>query len=83
MTKLKKAIPEKKASKESPFKMYWSKTNYILFITGFIVLILGYFLLGRDPWDGFISLSVAPMVLLVAYVIIFPLAILFINKKKD
>lgn len=83
MTKAKKAVIEKKGAKESPFKMYWTKTNYILFAVGFVVLILGYFLLSADPWDGFTSLTLAPIVLLIAYIVIFPLAILFINKKKE
>lgn len=83
MTKQKKSVPEKKSSKESPFKMYWTKTNYLLFGLGFLTLVLGYFLLSSDPWDGFTSLSLAPIVLLIAYIIIFPLSILFINKKKQ
>ena len=82
MSKVKKAVIEKKGPKESPFKIYWTKMNYILFGLGFIVLVLGYFLLSRDPWDGFTSLTVAPIVLMIAYLVIFPLAILFINKKK-
>ena len=83
MTKQKKSVTEKKSSKESPFKMYWTKTNYYLFALGFIILVLGYFLLSSNPWDGFASLSLAPIVLLIAYIIIFPLSILFINKKKQ
>ena len=83
MTKQKKSASEKKSSKESPFIMYWTKTNYLLFALGFIILVFGYFLLSADPWDGFTSLSLAPIVLLIAYIIIFPLSILFINKKKQ
>lgn len=83
MTKEKRAIPVKKDSKESPFKFYWTKLNYILFGLGFVVLILGYFLLSTDPWDGFTSLSLSPIILLIAYLVIFPLSILFIRKKKN
>jgi hypothetical protein len=83
MVKEKKAIPVKKGSKESPFKFYWTKMNYILFISGFVVLILGYFLLSTDPWDGFTSLSLSPVILLIAYLVIFPLSILLIKKKKN
>jgi hypothetical protein len=83
MSKEKKSIPVKKGAKESPFKFYWTKMNYIFFALGFVVLILGYFLLSTDPWDGFTSLSLSPVVLLIAYIIIFPLSILFIRKKKN
>ncbi len=82
MSKTKKTISEKKASKESPFKSYWTRTNYILFGLGFVALILGYFLLSTDPWDGFTSLTAAPIVLLLAYIVIFPLSIMFIRKKS-
>ena len=82
MSKTQKEISTKKSKKESPFKIYWTKMNYLLFGLGFIILILGYFLLSTDPWDGFTSLSLAPVVLLIAYIVIFPLAILFIRKKN-
>lgn len=83
MTKVKKATIEKKGAKVSPFKIYWTKTNYLLFGLGFIILVLGYFLLSRDPWDGFTSLTLSPIILMIAYLVIFPLAILFIHKKKS
>jgi len=82
MTKVKKSVPEKKKGGISPFTMYWTKMNYLFFGLGFIVLVLGYFLLSSNPWDGFTSLSLAPIMLLIAYIVIFPLAILFIKKKN-
>lgn len=83
MSKEKKTVHVKKSSKESPFSFYWTKLNYLLFGLGFVVLILGYFLLSTNPWDGFTSLTLSPVVLLLAYIVIFPLSILFIRKKKN
>lgn len=66
---------------ESPFKNYWQKTNYTLLGAGLGVLILGFFLMSFGPWDNPISLTLSPLVLLIAYLVIFPLSILY--KKKN
>lgn len=68
---------------ESPFKNYWDKSNIIIFAVGIVVLILGFILMNQYPWDNPLSLSVSPWVLLVAYLIIFPLSIFYRRKKKD
>ncbi|PID57460.1 MAG: hypothetical protein CR986_08960 [Ignavibacteriae bacterium] len=76
-------VKQKKGIKNkiiSPFKNYWEKSNYIIFGAGILVLVLGFFLMTNDPWDNPLSLTVAPLVLLLAYLVIFPLAILY---KKD
>jgi len=62
---------------ELPF----SSTNYILFIAGLFVIILGYILMGTGELNSMQSLTVAPIVLLIGYLVIFPVAILY--KKKD
>lgn len=67
----------------SPFKDYWDKSNYIIFSAGIVVLLLGFFLMGQGPWDNPISLSVSPIVLLIAYLILFPLAIFYRKKQKS
>lgn len=78
-TKKKQKVVKKKI--ESPFKDYWSKTNYIIFIVGIAVLLLGFFLMAQGPWDNPLSLTISPIVLLIAYLVLFPLAI-FYKKKK-
>lgn len=66
----------------SPFKIYWDKTNWFIFGAGVAILIVGYYLMTFGPFQNPVSLSISPVVLLVAYIIIFPAAILF-RKKKD
>lgn len=58
-----------------------SRLNVKLYLVGLAVLVLGYLLLSVGPWDNPLSRSFAPLVLLVAYVVIFPLAILWKGKK--
>ncbi len=63
------------------FSDFWTKTNTILLITGFIILILGFYLMSFGPWDNPISQTISPIVLLVAYLVIFPITILY--KRKN
>ncbi len=81
MAKQRKKVRAIKKS-ESPFKNYWDKTNYIILGIGLILLIIGYFLMAQGPWDNPISLTVSPIILLVAYLVIFPLAIFYRKKTK-
>lgn len=67
--------------KLSPFKDYWSKYNFYLLYLGIGILILGYYLMSLGTWDNFISLSVSPVILLIAYLVLIPVAILF--KKRS
>lgn len=67
---------------ESPFKNYWEKSNYILLGVGLLLLVVGYFLMAQGPWDNPLSLTISPIVLLIAYLIIFPLAIFYKRKSK-
>jgi len=82
---VKKAAEQKSKSKKNliVFYDYWNLKNYFLVLVGIIVLILGYFLMSIDPWDNFLSLDVSPVVLLIAYLIIIPLAVLLNFKKPE
>ena len=74
----------KKASIVSPFKDYWQKNNYYVLYLGLGILIVGYILMGQGPWDNPLSLSIAPIILLIAYLVIIPLSIFFkIPQKKN
>jgi uncharacterized membrane protein YesL len=70
----------KKAFVET-FKIEWTKINYIILGIGLLFVVVGFFLMAQGPWDNPLSLSVSPVVLLIAYLIIFPVAILY--KKKE
>ena len=61
----------------------FTKTNYVLFIIGLAVLIIGNVCLSKGPWDSFWSLDLAPVLMVIAYLIIFPLAILYHKKRGN
>ena len=67
----------------SPFKNYWKKENYILLLAGVLLLIIGYTLMATDPWDNPIALTLSPIILLLAYLVIFPLSIFYRKNKKS
>lgn len=80
MSKAKK-IQKQKFQKE---KVRWSisltRKNFILFVIGILLLIIGFYIMTIPPWDSVFALVISPLILLLAYFIIFPLGIL---KKEN
>lgn len=64
------------------FTNYWSLNNYIYLGIGLVVIIIGYLLMAQGPWDNPLSLSASPIVLLFAYLVVIPFAILYSKKKE-
>jgi len=58
------------------------KRNYQMFGLALICIVAGYFLLAQPPVQGFTTLTLAPMVLLVGYCVLVPLAIFWKPKAK-
>ena len=81
MSKVKKSNL-KKSGFISPFKNYWVKDNYIFLAVGIILLIIGYVAMAQGEWDNSVSLVVSPIILLIAYLIIFPLSIFYKKQEK-
>lgn len=71
----------KRTPLESPFNIYWNKTNYMLFGLGVVMSIIGYYLLSVKPWDSHASLVLSPIILFVAYALVFPAAIFYKAKQ--
>lgn len=59
----------------------FTKVNYWLFALGVAVIVAGYVALAQPPADSFLSLTVAPILLVIGYCVIIPIAILFQRKK--
>jgi positive regulator of sigma E activity len=72
--------PGKLRKKESVLP--YTKTNWLLFLVGLVFLIVGYIALGVKPWNSFTSLNIAPILLVLGYCVIFPIAILYHKKEK-
>ena len=67
----------------------WSfnKTNYFLLFSGILFIVLGYFIMAYGEVDSFQSLTLAPIILFVGYIILIPGALIYkgstIKKNKD
>lgn len=66
-------------------KMAFGKKNYILMITGLVVILLGFFIMTLDKEEygfGFLGITLGPIVLITGFIIEF-FAILTKNKKEE
>lgn len=79
--KIKKKSAAVKKSLVSPFKIYWDKKNYMFLFLGFALLVIGYYVMSLNAWDSATSLVLTPIILIIAYILIFPLSIF--SKKKE
>lgn len=61
----------------------FGRKNYYIFAAGIFVIILGYIALAQGPADSYLSLSVAPVLLVLGYCVIIPTAILYRGGKSD
>ena len=59
-----------------------SKTNYILFGIGLILIILGYILMGKGEVYSFQSLTLAPIMLFIGYIIVIPTSLIYRDKNS-
>jgi hypothetical protein len=64
------------ASKAPKFQVPFRKKNYLAFLVGLGVLGVGYICLAQPPVNGFLSLTLAPILLVLGYCVIFPYAIM-------
>jgi hypothetical protein len=79
-----RVVEEKKTKKKSILgSLPFTKTNYQIFAVGLVLLVLGYVALSQEPWDGTMPLVVAPILLVLGYCVVIPLAILFRKKSSD
>ena len=61
----------------------FSKNNYMLFISGVFVIILGYIIMAYGDTYSFQSLSLAPILLTIGYLILIPASLLYREKRLD
>ena len=57
-------------------KFPFTRKNWAIFALALATIILGYILLSIPPADGILSLTLAPILLVVGYCVLVPMAIL-------
>ncbi|MCY3664552.1 MAG: hypothetical protein OXH81_02735 [Gemmatimonadetes bacterium] len=61
----------------------FTRKNWSLAIVGLAVIVLGYVFLRIPPAEGFLSLTLAPVLLVVGYCVLIPMAILVRDQPTD
>ena len=77
-----KSIKQTKKTSISPFNIYWEKKNYYILALGLLLTVIGFYFMTIGPWNSFSSLVISPIILFIAYIVIFPLSI-FLRKKSE
>ncbi len=61
---------------------FFGKKNWLGLLLGAILLVVGFYLLGRGPADNKIALNVAPFILIFAFAVVLPVSILMGGEKE-
>lgn len=72
----------KKVQKEESFHFPFTRMNYVLFFVSLIVIALGFYFQSIGPVNSFSSRTLAPIVLVIGFIIIMPIAIMWREKKS-
>ena len=61
----------------------FSTTNYLIFGVGIVTVILGYVIMALGEVDSTQSVTIAPLLLFLGYVVIIPVSIMYRKKTKQ
>jgi hypothetical protein len=77
-------IKEKKPEQEVHFRFPLTRTNFSIIFLGMVVLVTGYILMYiPDNPDAFMTRTLAPILLVFAYLIIIPIGLFYREKKVE
>lgn len=76
-------MSEKKVSQETHLFEGWAfkKANYLIFLVGILLIISGYIIMAAGSVNSFQSLTLAPILLFVGYIVVIPIALIYRPKK--
>jgi len=60
-----------------------NRKNIFLVGTGILMLVIGFICLGQGPANNPVSLTVAPIILVIAYLVVIPLGILYSGHREQ
>ncbi len=61
----------------------FTTTNYILFGIGLALIIVGYFVMAAGEVNSFQSLTIAPIMLFIGYIIVIPAGLIYREKSPE
>ena len=71
-----------KKNKDQSYKLGFTKLNYLFFVLGLLMILLGYLVMSSGYVTSFRSLTLAPILLFLGYIIFIPISLL-ISSEKD
>ena len=76
-------MSDKKQSKVIHLFEGWafSNTNYLIFLVGILLIVGGYIIMAMGEVDSFQSITLAPIMLFLGYVVAIPVALIYRSKK--
>lgn len=83
MAKAKTPVKAKKTKKIEHLHINFTNKNYMIVGLGILVIIIGYVFMSENSVDGFLPSVLAPILLVVGYLVIVPLGIMFNDKSGN
>ncbi len=77
-----KVVKSKKAKHADTFHLSLTNRNYAIIGTGILLIIIGYVFMAENSVDGFLPTVIAPILLVLGYIVIVPFGILFKDKSS-
>jgi len=74
--------PRETAVRAGRFQVPFTRKNYIAFAVAIAVTGIGFICLAQPPVYGFMSLTLAPILLVIGYCVLFPYAIMVREHPK-
>lgn len=81
MAKVKTPVKARKTKKIEHLHINLTNKNYMIIGLGILVIIIGYVFMNENSVDGFLPSIVAPILLVIGYLVIVPFGILFSDKS--
>ena len=60
----------------------FGKTNYLIFSIGLALVIIGYIFMANGEVNSFQSLTLAPIMLFLGYIVVIPTSLVYRDKSK-
>ena len=60
-----------------------SRTNYVLFVSGLVLIIFGYVIMSTGEVNSFQSLTLAPIMLFIGYIVLIPAALVYRDNTLE
>jgi hypothetical protein len=76
-----KVVKSKKAKAAEILHLSLTNKNYMIIGLGILLIIIGYVFMAENSVDGFLPTVVAPILLVLGYIVVVPFGILYKDKS--